>query len=400
MKIGINALFMIPGQVGGAETCLRKTLEAMALAKSGHEFTVFCNRENIAVLARDMKQCGAESVCLVDTHVRATNRVERILREQLSLPGLVRRSGVDVLWSPGYTMPLRCPCPRVTSILDVQYLHHPEDFSWLALQATKYLVGAACSKSERVIAISEFVRQELVRYTDTPIDRIDVVRQGVDKRFAEAVPSDVRAERCLALVGGPEPFLLAVSNTYPHKRMELAVEAFGRIMADIPHKLVILGRPRLGEERVEKAIAALPDPGRVVRLHYVEQRDIVALYQSAECLLFPSVYEGFGLPVAEAMAAGLPVVAARAASVPEVGGDTVSLVPPGDAEALAAAVKGVITLSPEAREARVAKARERALSRFDWNETAKATLASCEIAFEDAVARYPLLTKRKSARKS
>ena len=383
MKIGINALFMIPGQVGGAETCLRRTLEAMAKMEDGHELTVFCNRENLPVIARDMKLCGAQSVCLVDTHVRAANRPARILSEQFALPSLVKRSGVEVLWSPGYTMPLRCACPRVTSVLDVQYLHHPEDFSWLALQATKYLVGAACGKSERVIAISEFVRQELIRYTDTPVERIDVVSQGVDPRFCEEVPAAQRAERCLALTGGTDPFLLAVSNTYPHKRMELAVEAFGKIMDGIPHKLVLLGRPCLGEGMVEKAIAALPDPGRVVRLHYVEQQDIVVLYQSAECMLFPSVYEGFGLPVAEAMAAGLPVVASRAASIPEVGGDTVSLVPPGDVDAMADAVKAILALSPVERVVLVDKARARA-RRFDWNATAKATIDSCERAIEDA----------------
>ncbi len=385
MKIGVNALFMIPGQVGGAETCLRRTLEEMAKMDGGHELTVFCNRENLPVIARDMKQCGAQSVCLVDTHVRASNRPERILSEQFTLPSLVKRSGVEVLWSPGYTMPLRCPCPRVTSVLDVQYLHHPEDFSWLALQATKFLVGAACDKSERVIAISEFVRQELIRYTDTPVERIDVISQGVDPRFFEEVPAEHRAERCLALTGGADPFLLAVSNTYPHKRMELAVEAFGKIMDSIPHRLVLLGRPRLGEEKVEKAIAALPDPGRVVRLQYVEQQDMFALYQSAECMLFPSVYEGFGLPVAEAMAAGLPVVASRAASIPEVGGDTISLVAPGDVDALAAEVKTILALSPVDRVVRIDKARTRA-RRFDWKTTAAATIASCQCAIEDAAA--------------
>lgn len=374
MKIGINALFLIPGQVGGAETYLRRTLAAMARNHPEHELVVFCNRENRHLLARDLAAGG--NVCLIDMHVRASQRAARIVCEQVDLPGVVRRSGVEILWSPGYTMPLRCPCPRLTTVLDLQYRHFPEDFPFVARWATRLLVAGTCRWSERIATISEFARQELIRFTDVAIEQIDVTPLGVDPRFGRPLSGARLADRALALTQSAEPYLLAVSNTYPHKRMEVAVEAFGRLLDIIPHRLVLLGRPRRGEPRVEQAIAALPQPDRVVRLHYVDSEDLVALYQAADLLLFPSCYEGFGLPVAEALAAGLPVVAVRAGAVPEIGGDAVTLVPPGDAAAMAQAATEILRLTPEARANRIQRGRERA-ARFDWNLTAAATVAAC-----------------------
>jgi alpha-1,3-rhamnosyl/mannosyltransferase len=170
---------------------------------------------------------------------------------------------------------------------------------------------------------------------------------------------------------------LCVSNSYPHKRLEIAAEACGRLQGRFPHRLVIVGRPRRGEALLARAVAGLPEPERVTRLHYVDRDDLVALYQAADAFLLPSAYEGFGLPLLEALAAGVPAVATTAGALPEVGGDAYAAVRPGDAAAFAAAVESALRLSPEARAGQIARGRERA-ALFTWDATAAATVAACE----------------------
>lgn len=374
MRIGVNALGLIPGEVGGAETYLRRTLEAMVRLFPEHEFVVFGNTENRLALAEDLRDYA--NATLVDLRFRAMSRTRRILQEQFILPRVLRRAQVDVLWNPGYITPLRSPCPRLTAVLDMQYRRFPEDFSFVGLRATRFLVGAALRRSEGLVTISEFSRQEILQFARVSFDSVAVTPLAADESFATPLPGALLADRVMALLRGADPYLLCVSNSYPHKDLPTAVEAFGSLLADIPHRLVLVGQPRLGEPAVEAAIAALPQPGRVVRLRYVARRDLVALYQAADAFVFPSRYEGFGLPVLEAMKAGLPVVASRAGATPEVGGDAVRYAPPGDVAAFAAELRRVLFLPQEERAALTDAARRRAAG-FSWDATARGTAAAC-----------------------
>lgn len=374
MRIGVNALGLVPGEVGGAETYLRRTLDAMLRLHPGHDFVVFGNTENRQVLAQDLKPHA--NVTLVDLRFRAQSRARRILMEQFVLPGVLRRTGVEVLWNPGYVAPLRPPCPQLTAVLDMQYRRFPEDLTWAGLRATRLLVGAALRRSQGLVTISEFSRQEILRFSRVPFESIAVTPLAADESFATPLPGTFLAERIMALLHGADPYVLCVSNSYPHKSLETAVAAFGQIAGEIPHRLVLVGQPRLGEPAVEAAIAALPDPGRVVRLRYVARQDLVALYQGADVFVFPSRYEGFGLPVLEAMTAGLPVLASRAGSIPEVGGEAIRYAPPGDSGAYAAELRALLFLPLEQRAELTHAARTRA-ALFSWEATARGTVEAC-----------------------
>ena len=371
MKIGINALFLIPGEVGGTETCLRQTLPRAARAFPDDEFVVFANAENIRVLALDLRHC--DNVSLVDMRVRASSRPARILREQFSLPGILKRAAIDVVWNPGNGALLFTAIPQATTIYDMQFTRFPEDFSGKELRAIKFVVGHALKKSGKILTISEFSRQEIIRASATQFEKIEVVPSAVSEIFGNRLPGDFMAERMMALVHGSEPHILCVANTYPHKSVETAVEAFGEIIAEIPHKLVIVGKPRRGDAAVEAAISALPDPGRVVRLRHVAELDLAALYQGADLFILPSKYEGFGLPILEAMAAGVPVISTHSGAVPEVGGDTIEYAKPGDASAFAAAMRRLLSLPPAARAELAKRAADRA-AKFSWDETARRTV--------------------------
>ncbi len=374
MRIGVNALGLIPGEVGGAETYLRSTLEAMARLFPDHEFVVFGNSENRLALAGDLGSFG--NVTLVDLRFRAISRIRRILKEQWMLPRVLRRTGVDVLWNPGYVTPLRTSCPRLTAILDLQYRRFPEDLAPVPRMATRLLVGAALRHGEGFVTISEFSRQEILAFSRVPFDQIAVTPLAADESFARPLPGAFLADRVMSVLRRADPYLLCVSNSYPHKSLETAVEAFGKIMADIPHRLVLVGQPRLGEPALEAAIRALPQPGRVVRVRYVARQDLVAIYQAADVFVFPSRYEGFGLPVLEAMMAGLPVVASRAGSIPEVGGTAIRYAEPGDADAFARELRDLLFLPQDERAALTEAARSRARG-FSWDATARGTIEAC-----------------------
>ena len=381
MRIGVNTLFLIPGEVGGSETYLRSTLKAMAAGFTDLELALFTNRENDALLRSELG--GFPQVRFILLPFRADNRYTRILREQLELPGRARRERLDVLWSPGYTAPILCSCPQVTSILDMQYKTHPEDLPWLARITTHLLVKAAAWRSRRVLAISAFSKEEVVRHTGISPAQVIVSPLAADAHTVAAEDT----ERVRALLGFDGPYLLVVSNTYPHKNVGSAVNAFGLLETLIPHRLVLVGRPRRGEEAVAAAIGGLPDPARVKRLEWVAEGDLAALYQAADALVHPSLYEGFGLPVLEAMAAGLPVVTGRFGSIPEVGGEACVYVDSRRPEALAEGVASVLKWDAKTRRQHGDAARKRAEG-FNWKHTAERTLDALKEAVESSSPRY------------
>jgi glycosyltransferase involved in cell wall biosynthesis len=172
MRIGINTLFFIPGEVGGSETYLCETLKALLALGGGHEVILFTSREGYKKLFLMIgKRAG---VFFQSLEFSAANRYARILREQTQLPLAARRWRLDVLWSPGYTAPLFTPCPQVVSILDMQYKTHPQDLTFLARLTTNILVQTGARRARRVIAISEFSKAEVVRHTDISANKIDV----------------------------------------------------------------------------------------------------------------------------------------------------------------------------------------------------------------------------------
>ncbi|TFG89572.1 MAG: hypothetical protein E4H15_09070 [Syntrophobacterales bacterium] len=163
MRIGVNTLFLIPGEVGGTETYLREVLLAMAKSFVDVEWVLFTNRENDGYLRRifgEFPQFAFHPLPL-----RAMNRYARIIREQIDLPFRVAVSRVDVLWSPGYTAPFFVPCPQVVTIPDMQYRRYPEDLTFPARIATDILVRMAVKRCRCILTISEFSRREILTFT-------------------------------------------------------------------------------------------------------------------------------------------------------------------------------------------------------------------------------------------
>ena len=358
LRLGVNTLFYLPGEVGGSETYLLETLRALARRPDRPDLVLFSNAENDGLLRAEFPDAE-----VVATGIGAANRFARILAEQFQLPVLARRARVDALWSPGYTAPAFCACPQVVSVLDMQYKRFPQDVSWLAARAMDVLYPSAARRCAAVVAISEFAKSEAVRFLGVPPEKVTVTLLAADPAFGApaGVPPPAAAQGA--------PILLCVAHTYPHKNAGLLVRAFNRVAAEIPHRLVLVGKPRFGEPEVAAALKASP-PGRVVRLPGLRRRELIALYQAADWFVFPSLYEGFGLPVLEAMAAGAPVLTTREASIPEIGGDAVRYADGRDEAAFAAALRAAVQAPPAERARQIAAAKARAAG-FTWDAGAR-----------------------------
>lgn len=370
MKVAVNSLFLIPGEVGGSETYFMETVRAVLRDHPGVELAFITNRENHEVLRRAFASSPACS--FHGPLVAASNRCARIVVEQTGLPHRLRRIRPDVLWSPGYTMPAFAPCPQVVSILDMQYRTHPDDLGAVARWTTHALISMAVRRADRILTISEFSRREIVRETGCPGERIDVTHLGADALYGREIPADQRREARLRLLGVEAPFILSVAHSYPHKNLALLVEAFTAAAADLPHHLVLVGKARRGEPALRAALALSP-AGRVHRIAGLATGDLAALYQSCSVFAFPSLYEGFGLPVLEALAAGVPVLATGEGSTRDVGGEAVAYAAGRDRAAWTEHLVRLATL-PDAERARLREAGRRRAASFTWASTASATV--------------------------
>ena len=371
MRIGVNTLFLIPGEVGGTETYLRQTLLAIAKHFPGVELVLFTNKENDSVLRKDLAKFKQTEFVQLD--FKASNRYARIIREQLELPFKVRKSGVDVLWSAGYTAPFFSVCPQAVTIHDMQYKRHPEDLSFLARCVSDVLIRMACWRCDSVIAVSQFTKNEIIEFLSVRKDSVFVIHEGVDP-FFQKKPHNKEVRSVLKeLLPWEVPYILCVSNTYPHKNVHMLVDAFSQVMDVIPHNLVLVGKPRLGEKTLQISLEKAGSSLRIHRFDGLPLAKVRALYNGADLFVLPSVYEGFGLPILESMMAEVPVITTRKASIPEVAGKYAQYVEPLSSEQLAKTIIDVTKWDDKFRSHWIKDAKRWAL-KFSWEKTAEKTM--------------------------
>ena len=241
-----------------------------------------------------------------------------------------------------------------------------ERFSDAELERTRRRLRAF----DRVLTVSESARREVVDYYRLRENRVTVVYNGVGEGFRPGAWN----EATLAKYGIRRPFVLTVSTLKPKKNVVASVRAFRLLLdrrPDLPHQLVLVGYKAAGYTEVDDAVGQLGLEGRVVQTGWTESAEIPSFYAAADLLLFPTLHEGFGLPVVEAMASGVPVAASGVFSVPEVGGDAIVTFDPRDVEAISAAAEQVL-FEEGLRDRLVAAGLERA-RRFTWREAARRT---------------------------
>lgn len=364
-RIALNLTYLDPGRTGGMEVVARDLLpELVAAMPAGWELVLLMNQS----AARSPGPW--ESLQVEEIDVDVASRSAWVRAELTAVPRAARRLGADLIHSLGNTGPWYSQVPRSVTVHDL--IHHRVPPPGLALKSkiTGRFVAGGAKRAARVIVPAEQTRHDLVELLGLEPARIDCVPNGIAPPAVAATPEPELRER-LGL--GDRPLVLNPSARQPHKNLERLLVAHAQLPSPRP-LLVLPGYPTGQDDLLHQHARALGVEHDVRWLGWVEQADLEGLYACSELLVFPSLYEGFGLPVLEAMQRGLPVACSGRGSLAEIAGDAALIFDPEDPAAIAAAMARLHTDEPLRRQL-IAAGREQA-ARYTWAAAAAGYVAS------------------------
>ena len=374
MHIGLNAHLLSLTETyrgAGINWYIRNLLTHLPRVDHYNRYTVFLSDRRFT----------SSGLTLRLSRLPTSRPVVRILWEQTLQPLALRKERVDLLHALAFVVPLFSSCPSVVTIYDLSFLLYPEGFKGYKRFYLGLSTRLSARKARRIIAISKSTKRDVVRLLGVSPDKVDVVYCGTDGAFRPLPKAEVAAFR--SQKGLPERFILFVGTIEPRKNIITLIEAFAKLQTCEPAnlKLVIGGAKGWFYEDVFARVEELGLEGEVLFPGYIPASELPLWYNAAELFVYPSLYEGFGLPPLEAMACGTPVVVADTSSLPEVVGEAGVIVNPLDVEGLAEAMRRVL-----GDEALQQEMKERGLRRaqgFSWAETAQETVQVYRRAMED-----------------
>jgi glycosyltransferase involved in cell wall biosynthesis len=365
-RVGINAVFLEP-RMGGIETYLRELVPAMARLAPGTSFLVYCSPGG----QRYLEEQGWAGAPLV-THPLLGRRYTKALTE-LSVLGHLAGRQVDLLHSLAMTAPLRTRAVNVVTLADVTWIVAPDPGEAGTVRLWRVVVPPVSRRADRVIVHSEAAAEHVVKYLRVPRERIDVIPhgQGVIETASPTPEAQLRSR--LKLRDGP--VILTVSAKKVNKNLVRLIRAMPAVLERRPNAMLVLpGNPTSHERELRKLAAELGIAASVAVPPYVDAADLEGLYALADCFVFASINEGFGLPILEAMRRGVPVACARASALPEVAGDAALYFDPHSVPDIARALNELLAdRELAARLVALGRARQAA---FTWEAAATRTLES------------------------
>jgi glycosyltransferase involved in cell wall biosynthesis len=291
---------------------------------------------------------------------------------RLSLQMLFDRP--DVLFVPAHTVPLIHPKRTVVVVHGLEYEFCPEAYSRWSRLYMHASIGFSCRAAERVVCVSENTKRDVMRVYGVAEEKVSVMYEGYERMEN----GNLKMENDNGKWKITEPYFLFIGRLEERKNIVRIIDAFESVKEryDIPHKLVLAGKPGFGYERIEKCKMKSEKRGDILELGYVDEEEKWRLLEGAEAFLFPTLYEGFGIPVLEAQSVGTPVITSDRSSLPEVAGDGALLVDPEDVEAIAEAMHRLVSEN-ELKNAIIQKGLENA-GRFSWKKCARELAATLE----------------------
>lgn len=331
------------------------------------------SRNSYLVFVRDAAQTAAQFADAGRFEFHQVRPASIWVRHPIGFPLALRRHRPDLLHVQ-YFVPPFTRCPVVITVHDISFAVRPEYFTRRDRVLLNALVPPSLRRADRIITDTEYTRRDMVRALGLDPARIEVIPLAADPRYRvldrEACRKTVAARHDVA-----DGFILYVGTLQPRKNVDTLVTAYGRFRrkTGLPHKLLIVGKPKYKFEAVFEAIRNSGYEQDVIFAGFVPDEELPMYYNAADLFVFPSLYEGFGLPVIEAMACGAPVICSNASCLPEVAGDAALLAEARDADAFAAHMERVLG-SPAVAEDFRARGLRRA-AEYSWDRTARETLA-------------------------
>ena len=358
MRIGIDARKLHDFGIG---TYIRNLLRQLARMDDRTEFVVFCrpeDRETLSTLGENFRAVPEPAA-------------NYSVAEQLRIPLALQREGVTLFHAPHYVLPPLVRCRSVVTIHDCIHLMFPQYLpNRLAFGYARTSIGLAARRATRVLTVSESSKRDILRFVDTKPDKIDVIYNAYDERFA-IDPAEEDVVRVRERYQLQDEFVLYAGNVKPHKNLERLIDAFHIVRnRGLDHlKLVMIGDEISKYTALRRAVHRHQLHKYVRFLGYLPEETLAVMYRLAGVFVFPSLYEGFGLPPLEAMASGTPVVTSNVSSLPEVAGNAAVLVDPYDPHAIADGIYRVLTdadLRKDLRRRGVARA-----GQFSWEQSVR-----------------------------
>ncbi len=371
--IGLNA-YLLSGAAGyrsaGIHGYIAELLQRLPSADTDIRYTAFAGQ-----LASSL----VSAMPVRSTRWPTERPAPRIVWEQVFLPGVCARERLDLLHGLAFVSPLLCPCPTIITVHDLSFALFPEFFRGPNGTYLRLFTRIACRRAARVITVSENTRADVMRLYGVPGERVAAIPHGVGPAFYPRPTAQVAEFRRAR--GLPDHFILFVGTLEPRKNLVKLIEAFSNLESRISAQpastrnltLILIGGKGWYYDQIFAAIERMNLKDRVILAGYVPNNDLPLWYNAADVFAFPSRYEGFGLPVLEAMACGTPTVTSTASSLPEVAGDAALTVPADDVDALSAALHRALT-DTALRQELSSKGMARAAT-FTWEETARRTVA-------------------------
>ena len=358
MRIGIDARKLHDFGIG---TYIRNLLRQLARLDRHSEYVLLCRPED------------RESLASLGENFRAVSETagNYSIAEQLKVPLALRRERVTLFHAPHYVLPPLVRCQSVVTIHDCIHLMFPQYLpNRAALAYARTSISMAARRASRVITVSESSKRDILRFVDAPPEKIDVIYNAYDERFA-VEPREEDVVRVRERFQLTDEFVLYAGNVKPHKNLERLIQAFDLVRRrGLDHlKLVVIGDEVSKYAALRRAVHRHQLHKYVRFLGYLPEETLAVMYRLAAVFVFPSLYEGFGLPPLEAMASGTPVVTSNVSSLPEVAGDAAMLVDPYDPGAIADGIYTVLT-DEAARHNLRHKGLERA-RQFSWETSVR-----------------------------
>jgi glycosyltransferase involved in cell wall biosynthesis len=358
VRIGIDARKLHDFGIG---TYIRNLLRQLARLDRDTEFVLLCrpaDRETLASIGDNFRP-------VLETAGNYS------IAEQIKIPLAVRREGVTLFHAPHYVLPALVSCRSVVTIHDCIHLMFPQYLpSRAALTYARWSIDLASRRANRIMTVSESSKRDILRFVDVPSEKIDVIYNAYDERFG-VEPREEDVVRVRERYQLHDEFVLYAGNVKPHKNLQRLIEAFHQVRRrGLDHlKLVLIGDDISKYAALRRAVHQHQLHKYVRFLGYLPEETLAVMYRLAGVFVFPSLYEGFGLPPLEAMASGTPVVTSNLSSLPEVAADAAVLVDPYDPQAIADGIEQVLTnetLRRDLRQKGLARAKQ-----FSWEDSVR-----------------------------